>query len=133
MFWHTDFAWVANPSASPAFNRSMAIGLAILFLAGIWSLVVRGVVPLGILVLYLGASVAAAVAYGVDKSAAQGGRWRTRESTLHLLALIGGWPGALIAQKVFRHKSRKASFRAAFLFTVAMNCSALLWLWWLRS
>jgi len=85
---------------------------------------------LSILILYLAASVAALIAYGVDKSAARGGRWRTPESTLHLLALIGGWPGALIAQKVFRHKSRKRSFRVAFLFTVALNCAALLLFWW---
>src|SRR4051794_39666473 len=57
----------------------------------------------GILILYVAASVAAVVAYRVDKSAAQSGGWRVAESTLHMLALIGGWPGALIAQKVFHH------------------------------
>jgi uncharacterized membrane protein YsdA (DUF1294 family) len=88
--------------------------------------------PPGIFALYLAASVAAAVAYGVDKSAAQSGRWRTAESTLHMLALIGGWPGALIAQRVFHHKSRKPSFRAGFLLTVALNCAGLLWFWWAR-
>ena len=80
----------------------------------------------GILFLYIAASVAAFVAYGLDKSAAQRGRWRTRESTLHVLSLIGGWPGALVAQRVFRHKSRKHSFRAAFYLTVVVNCMALL-------
>ena len=69
--------------------------------------------------LYLATSVASIVAYGVDKSAARYGRWRTPESTLHLLAVIGGWPGALIAQKIFHHKSRKPSFQVAFLCTVA--------------
>lgn len=85
---------------------------------------------MAILILYLAASIAAFIAYGVDKSAAQSGRWRTPESTLHLLALIGGWPGALIAQNVFRHKSRKRSFRVAFFCTVAVNCAALLSFWW---
>jgi uncharacterized membrane protein YsdA (DUF1294 family) len=85
---------------------------------------------LTILFLYLAASVAAFVAYGVDKSAAHSGRWRTPESTLHLLALLGGWPGALIAQRVFHHKSRKPSFRAGFLLTVGLNCAALLWFLW---
>ena len=80
----------------------------------------------GIVFLYVAASVAAFVAYGVDKSAAQSGRWRTPERTLHVLSLIGGWPGALVAQRVFRHKSRKPSFRAAFYTTVAVNCLALL-------
>ena len=88
---------------------------------------------LTILILYLAASAAAFVAYGADKSAAKSGRWRTPESTLHLLALVGGWPGALIAQRVFRHKSRKASFQIVFLFTVVVNCAALLWLWWVVS
>ena len=81
-----------------------------------------------ILILYLAASAAAFAAYGADKSAARRGGWRTPESTLHLLALVGGWPGALIAQSVFRHKSRKRSFRIVFLLTVVVNCAALLWL-----
>jgi uncharacterized membrane protein YsdA (DUF1294 family) len=100
-----------------------------LFLAGIGVFVARGMLPPGILVLYVAASLAAAVAYRADKSAAKSGRWRTPESTLHVLALIGGWPGALIAQNVFHHKSRKTSFQVAFLATVALNCGALLWFW----
>jgi len=85
--------------------------------------------PKGILALYLAASAASIVVYAVDKSAATHGRWRVSESTLHLLALIGGWPGALVAQQIFHHKSRKASFQAAFLLTVVLNCAFLLWFW----
>jgi uncharacterized membrane protein YsdA (DUF1294 family) len=55
-------------------------------------------------------SVIAFVAHGHDKRAARLGRRRTPERTLHLLELIGGWPGALLAMKVFRHKTRKASY-----------------------
>lgn len=113
-------------------SSALAIAVGILFLAGIFILAARGTLPPGVFVLYLAASLIAAVVYGVDKSAAQRGRWRTAERTLHLLALVGGWPGALIAQRLFRHKSRKLSFRAAFLFTVALNCAALLWFWWAR-
>lgn len=65
--------------------------------------------------------------YGADKSAAVKGTWRTSESTLHLLALVGGWPGALAGQKVFRHKTRKQPFRTIFWFTVIANCAALAW------
>lgn len=101
-----------------------------LFLAVIAALVARGMLPVGILVLYIVASVAAVVAYGVDKSAARHGRWRTAESTLHVLAVLGGWPGALVAQRLFRHKSRKPTFQIAFLFTVAVNCAVLVWFWW---
>ena len=68
------------------------------------------------------------IVYTIDKSAAQFGRWRTREATLHLLALAGGWPGALAAQQVLRHKSRKRSFRVVFWLTVVLNGAALAWL-----
>ena len=77
--------------------------------------------PTTFAVIYLAASLAAFLAYAFDKSAAKGGRWRTSESTLHLLALAGGWPGALLAQQFLRHKSVKASFRSVFWGTVVLN------------
>ncbi|XAH22252.1 DUF1294 domain-containing protein [Xylophilus sp. GW821-FHT01B05] len=61
------------------------------------------------------------VAYAFDKSAAVAGKWRTPERTLLLLGLVGGWPGGLLAQQLLRHKSSKASFRAAFWGTVVIN------------
>jgi uncharacterized membrane protein YsdA (DUF1294 family) len=61
------------------------------------------------------------VAYWADKAAANAGKRRTPESTLHVLALAGGWPGALLAQQVLRHKSVKAEFRGVFWATVALN------------
>ena len=70
------------------------------------------------------ASALAFVSYGADKSAAERHRWRVLESRLHLFALFGGWPGALVAQQVFRHKTRKASFRTMFWATVVVNCLA---------
>ena len=106
-----------------------AIGIATLFLVMICGLAAGGRLPLGVPAVYLAASIAAAIAYGADKSAARSGAWRTRERTLHVLALMGGWPGALIAQKAFRHKSRKPSFLIAFWATVTLNCVGLLWFW----
>jgi uncharacterized membrane protein YsdA (DUF1294 family) len=47
---------------------------------------------------------------------------------LHLLSLIGGWPGALIAQNRLRHKSRKGSFLLVFWATALLNCGGLAWL-----
>jgi len=70
---------------------------------------------------YGAASVAAFIAYGLDKAAARQGRWRTPESTLHGLSLLGGWPGALLAQQWLRHKSSKPSFVAAYWVTVVAN------------
>ena len=66
--------------------------------------------------------------YGFDKSAAQRGRQRTPENTLHIVALLGGWPGALLAQDLFRHKSSKAEVQWMFWTTVVVNCGALVWL-----
>jgi len=79
-------------------------------------------------VYYLALSVATFIVYAIDKWAARNHRWRTSERTLHLLALIGGWPGALIAQQVFRHKSRKEAFRVVFWATVVLNCAAFAWI-----
>jgi uncharacterized membrane protein YsdA (DUF1294 family)/cold shock CspA family protein len=67
------------------------------------------------------ASVVCFGAYVVDKSAAVAGNWRISESTLLFLGLAGGWPGAIVAQQVLRHKSNKASFRSAFWNTVVLN------------
>lgn len=89
-------------------------------------LIVAGRLVSGILLLYLSASLAAFFAYSRDKSAAQRHCRRTPERTLHLLGLLGGWPGALVARHVFRHKTRKQPFVAVFWATVTLNCAGLL-------
>ena len=71
------------------------------------------------------ASVACFILYALDKSAARQGRRRTPERTLLLLGLAGGWPGALAAQQLLRHKSSKLSFLAKFWLTVLLNLAAL--------
>lgn len=68
--------------------------------------------------------------YAVDKSAARRRRHRVPERTLHLLALFGGWPGALLAQQRLRHKSRKADFLRLFWLTVLLNGALLTGLVW---
>ena len=79
-------------------------------------------------VVYMVASAVTMIVYALDKNAAVKGRWRTKESTLHLLALAGGWPGAWIAQRLFRHKTRKGSFIVAFWLSVVFNLAALAWI-----
>jgi uncharacterized membrane protein YsdA (DUF1294 family) len=76
--------------------------------------------------VYLVVSVVTYVAYGADKTAAKTGRVRTPESTLHVLSLVGGWPGALVAQQTQRHKSVKAEFRSVFWGTVVLNVGGFL-------
>lgn len=55
-------------------------------------------------------SLACFVVYGWDKGLAANGSRRVPEQTLHTLALLGGWPGALVGQRYFRHKTKKLSF-----------------------
>ncbi len=63
--------------------------------------------------------------YWRDKRAAERRAWRTPEIRLHILALLGGWPGALIAQGRLRHKTQKTSFRMAFFLTAILNITAI--------
>ena len=81
-------------------------------------------VPYWVAGLYLVASIACFIAYAVDKSAATAGRWRVSETTLLMLGVVGGWPGAIAAQQTLRHKTKKASFRKAFWGTVVVNLIA---------
>jgi len=83
-------------------------------------------IPPVILGFYIVTSLLTFLVYAKDKSAAKRGAWRTPESTLHLLSLIGGWPGAVIAQQRLRHKSKKQSFRIVFWITVLLNCGAFI-------
>ena len=70
--------------------------------------------------------------YARDKHAARTGQWRTPENTLHLLSLLGGWPAALVAQRVLRHKTSKASFQAMYWLTVGGNLASVA-AWVLRA
>ncbi len=79
-----------------------------------------------ILGFYVISSFISFVFYAIDKSAAKNGRWRIKENTLHLLSIMEGWPGALLAQKILRHKSRKQPFRFVFMLTILLNISVLL-------
>ena len=91
-------------------------------------LALAGQVPIAILFAYLGLSLVTFGVYAADKHAAQKGQWRTPESTLQLLALLGGWPGALLGQQLLRHKSRKPSFQLVFRAAVILNVAAFAWI-----
>ncbi|WP_070988899.1 DUF1294 domain-containing protein [Halofilum ochraceum] len=98
------------------------------FFAAILYSVVSGRAPLAVVGFYALMSVVSFVMYALDKAAAKRGGWRTTEASLHLVELIGGWPGALVAQRVFRHKTRKQPFQFIFWSAVVANMVALAWL-----
>ena len=66
-------------------------------------------------------SVVAFFLYWGDKRKAQAEGPRVRENILHAVELAGGWPGALIAQQVFRHKTRKVSYQVLFWVIVLLH------------
>lgn len=104
----------------------MLLWLALLAWAG-W----RRSMPVTLLLALPLLNLATFMAYWLDKHAARQRRWRTSEQTLHLLALLGGWPGAWWGQQLLRHKSVKASFRQMYWFTVALNLAATAaWVLW---
>lgn len=108
--------------------RTASLLLALLALAAVAVAVLARKLPFPVLLLYLGTSGITFLVYAVDKAAARHDRWRTPESTLHLLSVVGGWPGALAAQRLLRHKSAKESFQVTFWATVAINIAAISWL-----
>ncbi|RBI69429.1 DUF1294 domain-containing protein [Vreelandella sulfidaeris] len=81
---------------------------------------------ISIAAFYIVVSVLAYVTYAIDKQAAIKQRRRVSEKSLHLLGLLGGWPGGLFAQQRLRHKTQKTTFQAIFWLTVAVNVACLL-------
>ena len=109
----------------PRSGIALPIAFAMSFLIALAALVAVGWLEMSWLALYYGASIITYGVYARDKTAAQNAGWRTPEPTLHLMSLVGGWPGALIAQVLLRHKTRKPSFLIGYWFTVIVNCIAL--------
>jgi uncharacterized membrane protein YsdA (DUF1294 family)/cold shock CspA family protein len=129
-FFAKDIRFAKETTKSGVSNKFSSFGtiFAILFALLFALSASLGQLPFTIIGLYVTASIITFFAYFIDKSAAQNNRWRTKESTLHLFGLIGGWPGALLAQKTLRHKSKKQGFQTVFWVTVFTNCFTLGWL-----
>jgi uncharacterized membrane protein YsdA (DUF1294 family) len=105
----------------------LVVGIFVLLLA---AATLAGRLHRYVAMFYLGFGVITFLAYWRDKRAARREARRIPEMELHLLALCGGWPGALVAQQLIRHKSSKLSFQVVFWITVAANIAVLSWLAW---
>ncbi|WP_213954034.1 DUF1294 domain-containing protein [Variovorax sp. dw_954] len=108
---------VAPSTSSLPMALLIAIYVALLGY-GVW---IARISPITLAVLLV-ISLSTFFIYGLDKSAAEAGRWRTSETTLHMLSLLGGWPGAWCAQRLFRHKVRKPDFMAVYWTMAAGPC-----------
>ncbi len=129
-FFAKNIRFAVGAATSNTSNKSSSLGTSFAIIFGLLFALsaLLGRLPLEIVGLYLASSIFTFLAYAIDKSAAQNDRWRTKESTLHLFGLVGGWPGALLAQKTLRHKSKKQEFQTVFWVTVIANCFTLGWL-----
>lgn len=116
-----------NPGRKPAGEiRNLQLKLLVfavlcaLPLYGSMSFWLRGVsvIPLA---AYGVVSLLAFLLYWSDKRKARGDHWRTPENVLHAVELAGGWPGALLAQQLFRHKTRKISYQLLFWIIVLLH------------
>ncbi|GGF04398.1 hypothetical protein GCM10011313_29300 [Mycetocola zhadangensis] len=116
---------MARSRASRAVAVLGALAVALAFFAALLVRASWWTVPYWAVLGYLAVSILCFVSYAVDKSAAVSGRRRTPENTLLSLGLLGGWPGAIVAQQVFRHKIRKQTFMRVFGGTVVANLSVL--------
>ena len=112
-------------------RRIPRAAIAVAFLAVAVALMLMGIAPALLTMVYLVMSAVSYIAYVLDKDAA-GKRRRQRmpENTLHMLDTFGGWPGGLIAQQQMRHKTVKASFQTGFWISVAINLLGVAALWY---
>jgi uncharacterized membrane protein YsdA (DUF1294 family) len=101
------------------FKLLVFLGLCALPLVGATSMLLNGTwLPIAV---YLTMSLLAVFLYWRDKRQARVSGWRTPEKILHGVELLGGWPGALLAQQVFRHKTRKVSYQLLFWLIVLLH------------
>lgn len=117
-------------------QRSVAdkalLGFALVFLVAVGAAAYFRQIPPWIGWVYGGASLVILCVYGWDKYRAQKEQWRVAEATLHFLELFGGWPGALIAQRMFLHKNRKVSFQVVFWLIAIAHLTLWGWVIFLR-
>jgi uncharacterized membrane protein YsdA (DUF1294 family)/cold shock CspA family protein len=116
----------AAPNSGAIFALPVMAAYALCLMAMVW----QRQVPWWVLPASMFLNLATFMAYWQDKYAASSGRWRVKESTLHLWSLAGGWAGAWFAQQFLRHKSVKASFRNMYWAIVVTHCAGASFLWW---
>ncbi|MDO7899731.1 DUF1294 domain-containing protein [Pseudomonas citrulli] len=115
-------------AARTADGRVQHLRLKLVVFGAVCALPLFGSLALGLravtwvpLVAYGVVSAVAFALYWNDKRKARADAWRTPENVLHAVELAGGWPGALLAQQVFRHKTRKVSFQLVFWCIVLLH------------
>ena len=120
---------------TPSHRTGRLSYIAVAGFVAIYAVVGLFIVPLPFWVplIYVGMSLATFVAYALDKKAAATSGWRIAEGSLLALGLACGWPGAIVGQQLFRHKTVKTSFQVVFWVTVVVNVVAFVVFAWVSS
>lgn len=113
--------------------KKILITFSLLYLAAIWLAYLLQYLPVYIQIYVPGyisvLSATTFLMYAWDKRQAKRSSHkkvnRTPVRTLQLLALFGGWPGALLAQQLLRHKSQKRRFIVMLWLYILINVGAL--------
>lgn len=74
---------------------------------------------------FLFANILTLVIYGADKLAARKAWRRVPETTLLVFGVVGGWPGAMVGQRLFRHKTQKQPFKTYFIVSVIVSIAVM--------
>lgn len=74
-----------------------------------------------IIIHFISINIVIFVMYFLDKRAAIKGAWRIPERVFHNFTFIGGNFGALLGQKIFKHKKAKKSFMQMFVAVTIMQ------------
>lgn len=105
-------------------NWLFTAGAALIVVLALAAVLIRSA-PAWLLVAYLALGVVSIIVYWFDKRAAESGRWRVSERSLHIVDLIGGIAGGLVAQQLLRHKTSKRSFATVTLLIALLHVAAL--------
>lgn len=93
----------------------------LLILAAVGSILTSYPVVMWLLLI----NVLTMVMYGADKMAACKGMRRVPEATLLVFGVTGGWPGAILGQQLFRHKTQKQPFKTYFFISVIVSITVM--------
>lgn len=105
----------------PTSQRKRNVIVLSIFSGALALLTLSGRLPFIVPIVYGAVSLLTMLLYGIDKSAAKKEKRRVSEAKLHILSVLGGWPGALLAQQIFKHKRSKSSFMRVYWVTVLVN------------
>ncbi len=111
--------------SAAGFQKHLYLLLSVVFLGGLAlvSLVFHKLHPAAFFI-YLVMSLVTIVVYIMDKRKAVKSQWRIPEATLHICELLCGWPGAMLAQVIIRHKNAKLPFQLIFWLMIFINTGA---------